>query len=42
MRVVCGLGAAVVRDVYEDLWTRRTIAYATVMAMMKMMEAKGH
>lgn len=41
MKVVWGFGAATVRDVYEALRTRRTIADRTVMTMMKMMEAKG-
>ena len=42
MKVVWDLGDATVRDVYETLRTRRSVAYTTVMTMMKMMEAKGH
>jgi BlaI family transcriptional regulator, penicillinase repressor len=41
MKVVWELGDATVRDVYESLRTRRSIAYTTVMTMMKMMEARG-
>jgi BlaI family penicillinase repressor len=42
MKVVWRLGEATVRDVYEDLRTRRPIAYTTVMTTMKTMEANGH
>jgi predicted transcriptional regulator len=42
MKVVWRLGEATVRDVYEDLRTRRPIAYTTVMTTMKTMEARGH
>jgi BlaI family transcriptional regulator, penicillinase repressor len=42
MKVVWETGEATVRDVYEALRERRSIAYTTVMTMMKMMEAKGH
>jgi len=42
MKVVWRLGEATVRDVYEDLRTRRSIAYTTVMTTMKTMEARGH
>jgi BlaI family transcriptional regulator, penicillinase repressor len=42
MKVVWRLGEATVRDVYEDLRTRRPIAYTTVMTTMKTMEIKGH
>jgi BlaI family transcriptional regulator, penicillinase repressor len=42
MKVVWRLGDATVRDVYEDLRTRRSIAYTTVMTTMKTMEARGH
>ena len=31
-----------VRDVYEDLRTRRTVAYTTVMTNMKTLEQKGY
>jgi BlaI family penicillinase repressor len=42
MNVVWRLGEATVRDVYEDVRTRRPIAYTTVMTTMKTMEARGH
>jgi len=42
MKVVWRLGRATVRDVYEDLRTRRQIAYTTVMTMMGILEEKGH
>jgi len=42
MKVVWKLGAATVRDVYEQLRSRRTIAYTTVMTMMKILEQKGY
>jgi BlaI family penicillinase repressor len=42
MNVVWRLGEATVRDVYEALRERRSIAYTTVMTTMKTMEARGH
>ena len=42
MKVVWRLGEATVRDVYEDLRARRSVAYTTVMTTMKTMEARGH
>src|ERR1700674_5273227 len=42
MKVVWQRGTATVRDVYEDLLTRRKIAYTTVMTMMGILEQKGH
>jgi BlaI family penicillinase repressor len=42
MKVVWQRGNATVRDVYEDLLTRRKIAYTTVMTMMGILEQKGH
>src|SRR5215831_9884886 len=41
MKVVWGLGQATVRDVYEKLLERRSIAYTTVMTMMNILEQKG-
>jgi BlaI family transcriptional regulator, penicillinase repressor len=41
MKVVWDRGDATVRDVYEALRSRRSVAYTTVMTMMKMMEARG-
>ena len=42
MKVVWGLGASTVRDVYEALLERRKIAYTTVMTMMNILEQKGY
>ena len=42
MKVVWKLEKATVRDVYESLRARRTIAYTTVMTMMKILEEKGY
>jgi BlaI family transcriptional regulator, penicillinase repressor len=42
MKVVWRLGDATVRDVYEALRAKRSIAYTTVMTTMKNMEARGH
>ncbi|OFW37161.1 MAG: CopY family transcriptional regulator [Acidobacteria bacterium RIFCSPLOWO2_12_FULL_67_14b] len=42
MKVIWPLGQATVRDVYDDLRARRTIAYTTVQTMMNILETKGH
>ena len=42
MKVVWELETATVRDVYEHLRSRRTIAYTTVLTMMKILEHKGY
>jgi BlaI family penicillinase repressor len=42
MKIVWPLGGATVRDIYERLRDRRTIAYTTVQTMMNILEAKGH
>ena len=42
MKVVWKLGSATVRDVFETLRVRRTLAYTTVMTMMKILEEKGY
>ena len=42
MKVVWALERATVRDVYEHLRSRRTIAYTTVLTMMKILEQKGY
>jgi predicted transcriptional regulator len=42
MKVVWKLDKATVRDVYEALRQKRTIAYTTVMTMMKILEEKGY
>src|SRR5262245_33111781 len=42
MKIVWGRGSATVRDVYEELLTRRKIAYTTVMTALKTLEQKGY
>ena len=42
MKVVWRLGTATVRDVYEALRQERTIAYTTVMTMMRILDEKGY
>ena len=42
MKIVWPLGRATVREVYDTLRDRRTIAYTTVQTMMNILEAKGH
>ena len=42
MKVIWRMGSATVRDVYEDLRAERTIAYTTVMTMMRILEDKGY
>ena len=42
MKVVWELEAATVRDVYDALRARRSIAYTTVLTMMKVLEQKGY
>ena len=42
MKVVWRLENATVRDVYEALRAERTIAYTTVMTMMRILEDKGY
>ena len=42
MKEVWQLEKATVRDVYEALREKRTIAYTTVMTMMKILEDKGY
>jgi predicted transcriptional regulator len=42
MKVIWQLESATVRDVYEALRARRTIAYTTVLTMMKVLEQKGY
>ena len=41
MKVVWTLDKATVRDVYEAIREKRTIAYTTVMTMMRILEEKG-
>lgn len=42
LKIVWRLGQATVRDVYEELRRRRSLAYTTVMTTMNIMEAKGY
>jgi predicted transcriptional regulator len=42
MKMVWPLGRATVREVYDRLRDRRTIAYTTVQTMMNILETKGH
>jgi predicted transcriptional regulator len=42
MKIIWPLGGATVRDIYEKLRARRSIAYTTVQTMMNILEAKGH
>src|SRR3954470_3578501 len=42
MKVVWKRQAATVRDVFEDLRATRTVAYTTVLTMMKILEQKGY
>ena len=42
MKVVWRLGTATVRDVYEALREERSIAYTTVMTMMRILDGKGY
>src|SRR5262245_35524902 len=42
MKVVWRLEKATVREVYEALREKRSVAYTTVMTMMKILEDKGY
>jgi BlaI family penicillinase repressor len=42
MKVVWRLGPVTVRDVYEAMRAERTVAYTTVMTMMRILEEKGY
>lgn len=42
MKVVWERKAVTVRDVYEALRERKTVAYTTVMTMMNILESKGY
>lgn len=42
MKVVWRFESATVRDVYEAMRAERTIAYTTVMTMMRILEEKGY
>ena len=42
MKVVWKRESATVRDVYEHLRAKRSVAYTTVLTMMKILEHKGY
>lgn len=42
MKVIWLLGRATVREVYDLLRERRSVAYTTVQTMMNILETKGH
>ena len=42
MKVVWEKKTATVREIYEALRERKTVAYTTVMTMMNILETKGH
>ena len=42
MKIVWPLERATVREVYDQLRERRSIAYTTVQTMMNILESKGH
>lgn len=42
MKLIWRLGSATVRDVYEAMRAERTVAYTTVMTMMRILEEKGY
>ncbi len=42
MKLVWRHGRATVRDIYDTLRNRRTVAYTTVQTMMNILEVKGH
>lgn len=42
MKVIWPLGQATVREVYDAMRERRTVAYTTVQTMMNILETKGH
>jgi len=42
MKVIWPAGQMTVREVYDQLRSRREIAYTTVQTMMNLLEAKGH
>jgi predicted transcriptional regulator len=42
MKVIWPLGQATVREVYDALRERKTVAYTTVQTMMNILETKGH
>ena len=42
MKVIWPRGQATVREVYDELRSKRAVAYTTVQTMMNILETKGH
>jgi predicted transcriptional regulator len=42
MKAIWPKGQATVRDVYDDMRGRKSVAYTTVQTMMNILETKGH
>jgi predicted transcriptional regulator len=42
MKAIWSRGRATVREVYDELRERRTVAHTTVQTMMNILETKGH
>ena len=42
MKAIWPRGQATIREVYDDLRSRRSVAYTTVQTMMNILETKGH
>jgi BlaI family penicillinase repressor len=42
MKVIWPRGQATIREVYDDLRVRRSIAYTSVQTMVNVLETKGH
>jgi predicted transcriptional regulator len=42
MKVIWPRGQATIREVYDELRTRRAVAYTTVQTMVNILETKGH
>ncbi len=42
MKVIWPRGEATVREIYDELRARKSVAYTTVQTMMNILETKGH
>jgi BlaI family penicillinase repressor len=42
MKAIWPRGQATVREIYDDLRSRKSVAYTTVQTMMNILETKGH
>jgi predicted transcriptional regulator len=42
MKAIWPIGQATVRQVYDELRSRKSVAYTTVQTMMNILETKGH